>query len=162
MFNQKLTHALLLFFLATTILIGKSFAQNSQPSASSANKPNIGEVSKISEAALIRGCAIAVERIKAGDAYIPNLEKLNNTQAKTIAAQADKIEILQQSISLKEKESQALREALALKDSALAEYKSLLDLSKKEVDHQKKVGNRKFKIGFVGGFVAGLSLKFLF
>lgn len=111
---------------------------------------------------MIRGCAIAIERIKAGDAYIQNLETLNATQAKTITAQTEKISLLESSLTLKEKESQALRDALALKEQSLIEYKSLLDLSKKEVEHQKKVGKTKLKVGFVTGFVAGLSLKFLF
>jgi hypothetical protein len=131
-------------------------------SGSNANKPDIAEVSQITEAALIRGCALAVERIKAGEAYVVNLEKENALQAKTITIQAEKNALLEQSLSMREKENQALRDALALKESALTEYKGLLDLSKKEVEHQKKVGNRKGKLGFFAGFGLGVSLRFLF
>lgn len=152
----------LFLFLVITISTGETFAQALPALGSNANKPDIEEVSKISEAALIRGCALAVERIKAGEAYIVSLEKLNDTQSKTIAAQTEKISLLEQSLALKEKESQALREALALKDAALTEYKGLLDLSKKEVEREKKIGNQKGKAGFLAGLVTGFSLRFLF
>jgi hypothetical protein len=50
---------------------------------------------------------------------------------------------------------------MALKDKAAEELKTALDLTKKELERQKKRAGLKTKVALVAGFVAGFGLRVL-
>lgn len=111
---------------------------------------------------LVSACASLREAWKAAEAYNHALEKELDASKKVNEALAARAALLEQTLSIKDQEITALRSALELKDKALIEYRTALDLAKKEAEHQKKIGNRKLKAGFVAGLALGFGLKFLF
>lgn len=132
------------------------------PKPDSPAKPDVEAAQEAVQQGLVSACANLLTAFKAQEEFIKTLEQELDATRKVNQALHQKITLLEQIATSKTKETEALREALALKDSALAEYKTALDLTKKEVERQKKNGNRKLKAGFVAGLVVGIGLKLLF
>lgn len=155
MLNQRRIRFLPLLFLATSLWTASAFAQDLPKSESPVNNP------EITEKAVLGACAIAVERIKAGDNHIASLEAENKIQAAAIETAAAKAKLLEQTIALKEREVSTLREAMALKDQAAEELKKALDLTKSELERQKKRSGLKAKVVLVAGVAIGIAVRAL-
>lgn len=157
MFKHKRIRNLLLFSAVILFLTGagsvKGWAQSESPAKNS---------QELTEKAVLNGCAIAIERIKAGEALIGNLEAEIKATNSIADAWKSKATVLESSIAIKEKEIGALREAVALKDQAVVGLEKALKLASNEAERQKKRGRTKFRVGFLLGFGSGVALRFLF
>lgn len=162
MYNPKTTLRLLCLSLAILLLTANVFAQNSPASVIPADKPNIAELSKITEAALIRGCASAIEEIKAGRAHVASLEKENDALKTTLAAKDQKIELLQSALTARQEEAALLRSSLDEFKKAIEEMKRANELQAQRVAKLEASAKRRGKLALalgVAGFVGGLLLK---
>ena len=148
--------------LAMLLWIAASYAPASAQQATPASKPDVQAASESVQRGLVSACANLLEAFKAAEDYNRALEKEIDASKKVNEALAAKAALLESALAAKNEEITALRSALDLKDKALIEYKTALDLAKKEADHQKKVGNRKMKAGFIAGVALGFGIRLLF
>lgn len=129
---------------------------------SATDKPDIEAISKSTLSALVTGCASAVREIEAGRAYIKSLEAENAQQKLAIAAQGEKINLLQQALSARQEEVASLRNGFDEIKKALAEMKAANDLASERITKLENSRKRRGRIGValgVAGLVGGLLLK---
>lgn len=111
----------------------------------------------------MQGCASAIEEIKAGRAYIKQLEAVRDNQAAEIVALKEKVSTLETANAARAKESEALRASLDASTKAINEATSALKVSiarNEKLEKQVKFW-RKAGIGGVLTSAALIALKFV-
>ena len=145
-------------------MTGAVYAQNSPGSVIPAKNeaPDVAELSKLSERALMNAASSAIAEIKAGRAYIKELEALTDAQKKLIADQGAQISLLQQIVAAKTEENKALRSALDKTTDALNKSSELIAEQKaRTAKLEGRVGFWR-KVGAVATIVAVVAVKAAF